>query len=110
MKKSIVVAIAVLALCGLLAANQQLVVIASEQTVYLDSNNGPQVSLVSALCSNTPCAITWIAMYSNNKVGSISNTSGPQTTFTAGSKPGTAYIFARDTSGHTAQVIVYVAP
>jgi hypothetical protein len=61
-----------------------------------------------AFCNFSPCNITWILVLSNSNVGSIDRTSGPQTTFTIGSSPGTAYIFASDGNGHMAQAKVDV--
>ncbi len=61
-----------------------------------------------AFCNFTPCNITWILVLSNSNVGSIDNTTGPQTTFTVGTTPGTAYIIASDGNGHIAQAKVDV--
>lgn len=61
-----------------------------------------------AFCNSTPCNITWVLVLSNSNVGSIDNTSGPQTTFTVGTTPGTAYIIASDGNGHMAQAKVEV--
>jgi len=70
---------------------------------------GPTTQMnFDAFCNFTPCNITWIVVLSNSNVGSIDRTSGPQTTFTVGSSPGTAYIFASDGNGHMAQAKVDV--
>ena len=36
----------------------------------------------------------WSLIESNSSVGTINNTTGPQTTFTVGTSPSTAYVFA----------------
>lgn len=59
-------------------------------------------------CSFTPCNITWILVLSNANVGSIDNTSGPQTTFTAGSSMGMAHLIASDGNGHMALATISV--
>ncbi len=70
---------------------------------------GPTISKTfDAFCSGTPCNITWTLVLSNANVGTIDNTSGPSTTFTVGTVPGTAYIFASDGNGHMAQAKVDV--
>jgi hypothetical protein len=61
-----------------------------------------------AFCNFSPCNISWVLVLSNSNVGSIDRTAGPQTTFTVGSSPGTAYIFASDGNGHMAQAKVDV--
>jgi|BarGraIncu00222A_1022003.scaffolds.fasta_scaffold232096_1 hypothetical protein len=76
-----------------------IVSIAGQNTVDFDG-----------FCNSTPCNITWTAVLSNANVGSISTTSGPTTTFTAGTSTGTAYIFASDGNGHMAQAKVDVQP
>ena len=63
---------------------------------------------LDAFCSATPCNITWSAVLSNANVGSINNTSGPVTTFTAGTTPGYAVIFASDGNGNMAHAKVDV--
>jgi hypothetical protein len=82
---------------ALLPANATLSVSGPNQTVTLD-----------AFCNMTPCNITWIMVLSDSTVGSIDNTSGPQTTFTVGTTPGTAEIIASDGNGHTAHTTVTV--
>ena len=70
---------------------------------------GPTTTVTfDAFCNMNPCNITWIMVTSNTNVGSISTTSGAQTTFTVGTTPGTAYIIASDGNGHTGQAIVTV--
>jgi hypothetical protein len=61
-----------------------------------------------AFCNFSPCNINWILVLSNPNVGTIDRSTGPQTTFTVGSAPGTAYIFASDGNGHMAQAKVDV--
>jgi hypothetical protein len=63
-----------------------------------------------AFCSGTPCNISWVVVLSNTNVGTISNTTGPTTTFTGGTSTGTAYIFASDGNGHMGQAKVDVQP
>jgi hypothetical protein len=70
---------------------------------------GPTTQMTfDAFCNFTPCNITWVVVLSNSNVGSIDNTSGPQTTFTVGTSAGTAYIIASDGNGHIAQAKVDV--
>jgi hypothetical protein len=70
---------------------------------------GPTTSIdFDAFCNFSPCNITWTVVLSNANVGSIDRTSGPQTTFTVGSSPGTAFVFASDGNGHIAQAKVDV--
>jgi len=70
---------------------------------------GPTTQMdFDAFCNFTPCNITWTLVLSNANVGSIDRTTGPQTTFTVGSSPGTAFIFASDGNGHMAQAKIDV--
>jgi hypothetical protein len=70
---------------------------------------GPTTSIdFDAFCNFSPCNITWTVVLSNSNVGSIDRTSGPQTTFTVGTSPGTAFIFASDGNGHIAQAKIDV--
>jgi hypothetical protein len=54
------------------------------------------------------CNITWILVLSNSNVGTIDNTSGPQTTFTAGTSMGMAHLIASDGNGHMALATISV--
>ena len=97
---------AVLALC--LSAFAALHVALVPTTATLDIAGPTTAKTFDAFCNFTPCNITWVVVLSNANVGSIDNTSGPQTTFTVGTAPGTAYIFASDGNGHMAQAKVDV--
>jgi len=73
------------------------------------SHGTTQSVTLDAFCSFTPCDIQWTAILSDNNVGSIDNTSGPKTTFTAGTTPGSAVIFATEVnSGVKSQSTVTV--
>jgi hypothetical protein len=96
-----VVALAISAL----AANRVALLPASGSLTI--TGNTTQMNF-DAFCNFSPCNITWILVLSNSNVGSIDRTSGPQTTFTIGTSPGTAYIFASDGNGHMAQAKVDV--
>lgn len=100
------VAVAILALSLTAFATLHVALLPTSATLDIA---GPTTSKTfDAFCSFTPCNITWVIVLSNANVGSIDNTSGPQTTFTVGTVPGTAYIFASDGNGHMAQAKVDV--
>jgi hypothetical protein len=81
-----------------LMAGTKLAMFPTSATVYV---NGPVYSVTfDAFCNATPCNLTWTVILSSDGVGSINNTSGPATTFTAGSIPGTALLIVRDDQGH----------
>ncbi len=108
MKIKLYIAISVLALCVLgFAADRYVVVVANPTTVSMTMH---QTSTLSALCSQSPCNIHWAAILSNSDVGTISNTSGPQTVFTPGSKAGSAWIFATDGLGYVGGKEITVTP
>ncbi len=71
--------------------------------------NGPVYSVdFEAFCNASPCNLTWQMIGSNSDVGSINNTSGPVTTFTAGTSPGHAIIIVKDDQGHMDSATVTV--
>ena len=71
--------------------------------------NGPTSNIeLEAFCNQTPCNIQWILVLSGSTVGSISNTTGPTTTFTAGTGTGTAIVIASDGLGNMAHSTVTV--
>ena len=96
---------AVLALC--LSAFAALHVAVNPGNAVVTAGTGQTVTF-DGFCSFTPCNITWILVESNSNVGSIDNTTGPVSTFTAGSVPGTAYLFVSDGNGHMAQAKIDV--
>jgi hypothetical protein len=100
---------AILALSLTAFAELHVAMVPSSGTLNITGNGPTQITL-DAFCSDTPCNITWVVVLSNNNVGSINNRSGPQTTFTIGTQPGTAYIFASDGNGHMAQGKIDVQP
>jgi hypothetical protein len=73
-------------------------------------NVGGPVSTIEleAFCNQTPCNIQWILVLSGSDVGSISNTTGPTTTFTAGTGTGTAIVIASDGLGNMAHSTITV--
>jgi hypothetical protein len=100
------VAFAILALSLMAFAATHVALLPATATLFV---NGPATSKTfDAFCSGTPCNITWTVVLSDPNVGSISNPSGPQTTFSVGTVPGTAYIFATDGNGAMAQAKVEV--
>jgi hypothetical protein len=83
-----------------LFAGTKLAMLPHAATVYV---NGPVTSVtLDAFCNATPCNLTWMVILSADGVGSIDNTSGPTSTFTAGSLPGTAIVIVHDDQGHMA--------
>jgi peroxiredoxin family protein len=71
--------------------------------------NGPVTSVdLEAFCNQQPCNIQWILVLSNSAVGSIDNTTGPTTTFTAGTSSGTALVIANDGMGDMAHATITV--
>jgi hypothetical protein len=83
-----------------LMAGSKLAMMPGAGTVYV---NGPVTSLtLDAFCNSTPCNLSWVVILSSDGVGNIDNSSGPKTTFTAGSLPGTAIVIVRDDQGHMA--------
>lgn len=86
--KKLAIAILVLALVGIATANELTVTPTAASIAP-----GSQITL-SAYCNQTPCQIEWTQLWSNSIVGTINNTAGPQTTFQAGSVPGTAIVKA----------------
>jgi hypothetical protein len=100
----VAITVVTLAISALAASRIALLPASGNLTV-----NGQTTSLnFDAFCNFTPCNITWVLVLSNSNVGTIDRTSGPQTTFTIGTSPGTAYIFASDGNGHMAQAKVDV--
>jgi hypothetical protein len=57
---------------------------------------------------NYTCNVTWVLVLSNANVGSIDNTSGPQTTFTPGTSTGMAHLIASDGQGQMALATISV--
>ncbi|MFZ1134958.1 MAG: hypothetical protein WAN69_08440 [Candidatus Korobacteraceae bacterium] len=57
---------------------------------------------------NYTCTINWSLIESNSSVGTINNTTGPQTTFTPGSLSGEVILIADDGNGNraTAKIVV----
>lgn len=87
-------------------AGTKLAMLPGTGTVYV---NGPVTSLTfDAFCNATPCNLTWMVVLSSDGVGSINNTSGPATTFTAGSVAGTAILIVHDDQGHMAFATINV--
>ncbi|GEM_PF-3685984 len=71
--------------------------------------NGPTSSVeLEAFCNQTPCNIQWTLVQSGANVGSLSNQTGPTTTFTAGTSTGTALVIATDGNGNMAHSSVTV--
>lgn len=100
----VAVTVVTLAISALAASRVALLPSAGNLTV-----GGQTTSMnFDAFCNFTPCNINWILVLSNPNVGSIDRSTGPQTTFSIGSSPGTAYIFASDGNGHMAQAKVDV--
>jgi hypothetical protein len=95
---------AVLALCMTAFAALHVAVLPSTAVISLAT---PAPVTFDGFCSFS-CNLTWVVVLSNSNVGSIDNTSGPQTTFTPGTTTGTAFIFASDGNGHMAQAKVDV--
>jgi hypothetical protein len=97
---------AVLALCISAFATTHIALLPGSATL---SMAGPTTSVdLDAFCNFTPCNIQWIVILSNANVGSITNTTGPTTTFNVGTEVGTAHVIATDGAGHTAQATVTV--
>jgi hypothetical protein len=96
---------AVLALCMTAFAALHVAVLPSTAVISLST---PSSVTFDGFCSFSPCNLTWVVVLSNSNVGSIDNTTGPQTTFTPGTTTGTAFIFASDGNGHMAQAKVDV--
>ena len=87
-------------------AGEKIAVNPTTATVFV---NGPARSvMLDGFCNQNPCNLKWSAILSNNQVGSIDKTSGPQTKFTAGSLPGEAYIFLTDGQGNVKLVTIHV--
>ena len=100
------IAVAVLALTVAAFAVNHVALLPSTATLNIA---GPTTSMTfDAFCNFSPCNITWILIQCNSDVGTIDNTSGPQTTFTVGGTPGSAHIIASDGHGHTAQATIAV--
>src|SRR5690242_12862853 len=71
--------------------------------------NGPTSSVeLEAFCNQTPCNIQWTLVQSGANVGSLSNQTGPTTTFTAGTSSGTALVIATDGNGNMAHSSITV--
>jgi len=71
--------------------------------------NGPTSSVeLEAFCNQTPCNIQWTLVQSGANVGSLSNQTGPTTTFTAGTSTGTALVIATDGNGNMAHSSITV--
>lgn len=89
-----------------LMAGTKLAMLPGSGTVYI---NGPVSSItLDAFCNATPCNLSWMVVLSSDGVGSINNTTGALTTFTAGSVPGTAIVIVHDDQGHMAFATVNV--
>lgn len=89
-----------------LMAGTKLAMMPGNGTVYV---NGPVSSLTfDAFCNSTPCNLSWVVIGSSDGVGTIDSQSGPKTTFTAGSIPGTAILIVRDDQGHMAFAVINV--
>jgi hypothetical protein len=101
--KKVFLALAVLLLVAIplsLSAGTMLALFPNNGTVY---NGGPVTTIkLNAFCNSTPCNLTWMVVLSSDGVGSIDNTTGPNTTFTAGTLPGTAIVIVHDDQGHMA--------
>ena len=107
MKRILILSISILLLTVAAFAVVKTFVTPTHATVFIAGPN--QTVTISAFCSNTPCNYHWIAVLSNNNVGGLDATTGPQVHFTAGTDTGTAYIFAQETnSGSMAVSIVDV--
>jgi len=102
------VTVAILALSLAAFAAIHVALVPGSATLNHDPTIGPVTMTFDAFCSSTPCNISWVVILSNANVGSIDNTTGPQTTFSVGTAAGTAYLFASDGNGHMAQAKVDV--
>ncbi len=108
MKTKLYIVITALALCLLsVAADRYVAVMANTTTISIAAH---QTATLSALCSQTPCNIHWVAILSNSAVGSLSATTGPQTVFSPGTKAGTAWIFASDGLGYVGGKEITITP
>ena len=88
------------------SADRKIALLPAEATVHI---GGPDVRVeLNAFCNQTPCNIQWYIVLSNSEVGSITNTSGPTTTFASGSILGTAIVFASDGMGNLASAKITV--
>jgi hypothetical protein len=88
---------------------QALHVAVEPSTATVIVGQGPQSAVnLDAFCSFTPCNITWTVILSDSNVGSINNTTGPTSTFVAGTTPGKAHIIVSDGNGHMAEATVTV--
>jgi hypothetical protein len=95
---------AVLALC--LTAFATLHIAVSPGSAVTSVASGTPVTF-DGFCNYT-CTINWSLIESNSSVGSISPTTGPQTTFTPGSLTGEVILVADDGNGNraTAKIVV----
>ena len=100
------VAVAVLTLTVAAFAASRIALLPASGTLNITGQN-TQMDF-DAFCNFSPCNISWVVVLSNPNVGSIDRTTGPQTTFTVGTAPGTAYIFASDGNGHIGQAKIDV--
>lgn len=109
LSKKLILALGLLLLIAIpmsLSAGTMLALFPSNGTVY---NAGPVSTIkFNAFCNATPCNLSWMVVLSSGGVGSIDNTSGPNTTFTAGGTTGTAIVIVHDDQGHMAFATVNV--
>jgi hypothetical protein len=98
------VTVAVLALC--LTAFASLHIAVSPSTAVTSVTSQTPVTF-DGFCNYT-CTLTWSLIESNSSVGSINNTTGPQTTFTPGTLSGEVILVADDGNGNraTAKIVV----
>jgi hypothetical protein len=111
MKTRITLLMSVFFLLGSMAfaAGPKVDVFPTNALVFAQPDAGQHSVELDGLCSNDdPCNLTWTAILSDSQVGSITNKSGPVTTFNAGQKPGWAEIFVSDGKGNVANVTITV--
>lgn len=95
----------------LLSANPHMNIVATPTTIHVDPNNGPTAATVYSFCSYTPCSFTYVQVWSNSNVGSLSNVTGPVSVFNAGAELGTVRITVYDNFGNQSPPItVTVVP
>jgi hypothetical protein len=69
-----------------------------EQVTLSSTGAGSSVTL-DAFCNHTPCSLRWFLITSNDKVGHLSNSSGPINQFEADGAQGSAIVIVQDETG-----------
>jgi hypothetical protein len=77
-------------------------------SVTLTRGLPPSQITLNGFCSDTPCDPKWTIVLSNDGVGELSATSGPQVKFHMGDNAGTAWVFFSDGHGELALAIIKV--